>query len=156
MKVYFSAGANIHERYQLNDGQIKIGRSISNDIIINDLGCSRNHLIIHVQAGIAILENLKPMNPVFVNERIIQERTVLRSGDFISFGETEIMMLEDNEEPVIVEVEQEAYESHDTVSIDVRKALQEVMAKDMLRVSTEATTRIKQSALNDVAHLWKK
>ena len=42
------------------------------------------------------------------------------------------------------------------MNIDVRRALQEVMAKDMLRVTTEATTRIKQNALKDVEHLWSK
>ena len=106
MKVYFSKGANLHERYQLNDGEIKIGRAISNDIVVNDLTCSRKHLILHVTAGIAILENLNPMNPVFINERVVNEKTVLRSGDFVAFGETEMMMLEDNEEPVLVTEEQ--------------------------------------------------
>ena len=154
MKIYCSQGPNINERYKLNDGVINIGRSASNDIMINDLTCSRKHLVIVVEGSLVILTNEKPMNPVHINGRVMQERTALRSGDIISLGETKLLVLEDDEEPV--PENEESYEVHDTVNIDVRQALRDVMAKDMLRVSTEATTRIKQSDLVEISGLWAK
>ena len=153
MKIYCSKGVNINQRYRLNDGRVNIGRSTSNDIVIDDITCSRQHIALIIENNLAFLVNLKAMNPVCLNGRLVTAKLPLRSGDVITLGETEFTMLDDHEDPAVKD--EVAYESYDTVHIDVRKALQEVMNQDMERVSVDATTRIKQSALSEIQHLFK-
>jgi pSer/pThr/pTyr-binding forkhead associated (FHA) protein len=147
MKIYCSKGANIYDRYLLGEGLINIGRSKKNDIVLDDPTCSRQHAVILVEDGLAFLANLKPANPIFINGREVKSKTPIRPGDIVEMGETELHILEDNEEPE--HIDRKAYKSQDTVNIDVRAALREFMEKDIEKVSTEATTRIKQQNIAD-------
>jgi pSer/pThr/pTyr-binding forkhead associated (FHA) protein len=62
-----------------------IGRHNSNDLVIDNLGVSRKHAVIHRRAGKFILEDQSSVNGTFVNSQRVQEKE-LELGDEIVIG----------------------------------------------------------------------
>jgi two-component system, NtrC family, response regulator AtoC len=71
---------------------IIVGRGSEAGLVIDDAKASRAHLSIRLRAGVLFLEDLGGRNGTRVNDRVIRgESVVLRSGDRIFVGDTEIV-----------------------------------------------------------------
>jgi len=69
--------------FSLSGGELTIGRTPGNDIVIDNLGVSRRHAVIRAQGGKAFLEDLGSANGTFVRGQKI-ERYDLQDGDEIA------------------------------------------------------------------------
>ena len=66
--------------YSLSGGELKIGRSPENQIVIENSGVSRRHAMVRVKDGRIVLEDLGSANGTFVRGRKIDSH-VLQDGD---------------------------------------------------------------------------
>lgn len=74
------------ERYQIGIGQtLTIGRSESNDIVIDNLAVSANHARIESVSASFIVKDLQSTNGTFVNEKLVSAHG-LRNNDVILVG----------------------------------------------------------------------
>ncbi len=78
---------------RLEDGRtIVIGRGADADIVVDHAKASRAHASIRLRAGVLVVEDLGSRNGTRVNDRVLRgESTVLRSGDRIYVGATEVL-----------------------------------------------------------------
>ncbi len=85
-----------HARLTLADGRtipldkpvISLGRSLDNDIVIEDKRVSRQHAQIRLTQGAFCLYDLASANGTMVNGQVV-DQVVLRNGDVISLGGVE-------------------------------------------------------------------
>lgn len=75
------------------DGVVRIGRSSSNEVVLDHAGVSRRHALIQEQIGGQYqLIDLGSSNGTFVNSQPVVQATTLRNGDTIRIGSnTEIV-----------------------------------------------------------------
>jgi adenylate cyclase len=71
--------------YRLTKSEIRIGRDVQNDLVLNDPRVSRKHAIARQTADGVLLCDLQTGNGTFVNRQRITER-VLADGDLIKIG----------------------------------------------------------------------
>lgn len=85
------AGNSVGEMYQIRKEEISIGRERGSDIVITDVGISRDHArIFHERSGDLVIEDLESTNGTYVNGNAVK-RQPLRDGDRIQFGRTTIL-----------------------------------------------------------------
>ncbi len=65
---------------------ITIGRALSNDIVLDDAGLSRQHAAVTYRNGAVWIEDLQSKNGTFVNGRAVRHQTQLRPGDSLRLG----------------------------------------------------------------------
>lgn len=70
-----------------------IGRSPAADYRLSDPYVSRKHARIYVEDGSYYIEDLHPKNPILLNDRVLQKRTALHSGDEIRMGKTRLLFI---------------------------------------------------------------
>ncbi|MEO5334507.1 MAG: FHA domain-containing protein [Magnetococcus sp. YQC-5] len=71
-----------------------VGRIDENDFVLPDYAISRTQAVIHVTRGNRFrLRSLGGSNPVYVNNRPIDQETTLREGDFVGFGRFRFLLL---------------------------------------------------------------
>ena len=71
---------------------VSIGRTKENDIIFKgDSKVSRKHAKIEFSKGVFTIEDLESANGTLVNDRLIRRRTILKDGDKIMIGATEVV-----------------------------------------------------------------
>lgn len=73
-------------RQKLSPLPFTIGRQAGNHLVLRDSRASRNHARIVLENGVYYLEDLKSRNGVTVNQKKVQGRRALASGDEIEFG----------------------------------------------------------------------
>lgn len=88
-----------HGRFELGTGSLLFGRLPECDVMLEDALASRMHARISVQDTSVVIEDLHSTNGVFVNQRRVVRAAVLRHGDRILLGSTEIALLESRESP---------------------------------------------------------
>lgn len=76
--------------YDLSEGRIVIGRSVSNNIAIPDPALSRHHFEIFIEGIEAVIKDLGSTNGTMVNEKKIKS-LVLKNKDEIKAGETTLI-----------------------------------------------------------------
>lgn len=77
-------------RFEVESGEVTIGRE-STDILVEDDGeVSRNHAVVRASDDGVEVEDLGSTNGTFVNERRISEPTGLGSGDILRVGQTRL------------------------------------------------------------------
>ena len=81
-------------RFELGTGSLLLGRLPECDVMLEDSLASRMHARVSVQDTRVVIEDLHSTNGVYVNERRVVRGTVLRHGDRILIGTTEISLLE--------------------------------------------------------------
>jgi Tol biopolymer transport system component len=69
----------------------RIGRERDNDVVLLDLKSSRYHAEIYLDGGEWLLTDLDSANGTFLNNRSLSEPTILKNGDRINIGETELV-----------------------------------------------------------------
>ncbi len=79
-------------RYDLNNGEIHIGRDADNDIVLNHGTVSRYHAIIQVKEDRIRIKDLASSNGTYVKGHKINQLTEIIKGDKIRFGEPEFML----------------------------------------------------------------
>ena len=77
-------GAGIGARYLLDAAQIKLGRDMSNEIILDDITVSRSHALITKSNGYR-LKDLGSLNGSYVNAVAVKE-SVINAGDEVQIG----------------------------------------------------------------------
>jgi pSer/pThr/pTyr-binding forkhead associated (FHA) protein len=79
---------------ELNTGSLLIGRLPECEVLLQDTLVSRMHARISVQSNSVLVEDLHSTNGVYVNGQRVQHSTVLREGDRILIGTTELSLFE--------------------------------------------------------------
>ena len=77
-------GAGIGARYLLDAAQTKLGRDMSNEIILDDITVSRSHALITKSNGYR-LKDLGSLNGSYVNAVAVKE-SVINPGDEVQIG----------------------------------------------------------------------
>ena len=77
-------GAGIGARYLLDAAQTKLGRDMSNEIILDDITVSRSHALITKSNGYR-LKDLGSLNGSYVNAVAVKEN-VINAGDEVQIG----------------------------------------------------------------------
>ena len=77
-------GAGIGARYLLDAAQTKLGRDMSNEIILDDITVSRSHALITKSNGYRI-KDLGSLNGSYVNAVAVKE-SVINAGDEVQIG----------------------------------------------------------------------
>ena len=77
-------GAGIGARYLLDAAQTKLGRDMSNEIILDDITVSRSHALITKSKGYR-LKDLGSLNGSYVNAVAVKE-SVINAGDEVQIG----------------------------------------------------------------------
>ncbi|MDL2718623.1 MAG: adenylate/guanylate cyclase domain-containing protein [Acidobacteriota bacterium] len=72
-------------RFLLSGGDVSIGRSSENGIVLNDFSVSRRHALLSERAGIWTIEDLKSTNGVKVNGEFAP-KSPLKANDVLSVG----------------------------------------------------------------------
>ncbi|NBD34778.1 MAG: FHA domain-containing protein [Chloroflexi bacterium] len=81
------AGPEPGARYILPQGVTTIGRSLSNEITIDDTRISRHHLEIQRLPGDTVIEDLGSTNKTWVNDEPLTGERRLQSGDIIQLAD---------------------------------------------------------------------
>jgi hypothetical protein len=79
------------KRLAVAPGGFVIGRSRGCDLVLDDPGVSRRHVEIRLADDGWIIRDLGSTNGIFLNRSHIDSAAVLRSGDRIELGETEMV-----------------------------------------------------------------
>src|SRR6516162_3470864 len=106
------------QEFHLAEGAVSVGRDPSNRMPIRDVTISRQHCVIELQDGRAIVTDLESHNGTFVNGIPISKRP-LAHGDVVRMGQCELVFLTEDSSPSI---EPRVFYS-DTSSADIRKTV---------------------------------
>ena len=68
--------------------QFSIGRAEGNDLVINDAGISRRHVLLTFFSGVVQVTDYGSANGTFVNGRAIEGSSTLKHGDVLTLGST--------------------------------------------------------------------
>jgi parallel beta-helix repeat protein len=72
-------------------GTMRIGRTLDNEITLHDTQISRHHAAISREAGGFTLQDLGSSNGTFLNDQRVTEPRILRDGDRIRVGNTNLV-----------------------------------------------------------------
>ena len=78
--------------YSIKKPIVKVGRDVSNDLIINDKMVSRKHAIISFSGNEYFIEDLNSKNGIYINGKRIKKEKI-KKGDLIEIGEKKLMFL---------------------------------------------------------------
>jgi pSer/pThr/pTyr-binding forkhead associated (FHA) protein len=68
------------------DRECKLGRIDENDVVLVDVGVSRQHVRVYGKRGVYLVEDLGSSNGTRLNGEVIEKLEVLRDGDYIGIG----------------------------------------------------------------------
>jgi len=88
-KLVVNFGGKTVERREVDAPRTVIGRASECDLVIDNLGISRQHAEIVLEAGVPVLKDMKSNNGTYVNGKRIT-RYNLNDGDEISIGKFSI------------------------------------------------------------------
>ena len=89
LSIIITQGPQKGERYEFVQDSVLIGRSSRADLVLKDSAVSAEHCRIRLGEEAVEIEDLGSKNGTFVNQLAV-ERSVLRSGDKIQLGTTEL------------------------------------------------------------------
>lgn len=81
-------GGSIGAEFALTGSSVRIGRGDTNDIVLTDSDCSRNHAELQRQGPGYVVRDLGSRNGVYVNGQPVSQTRPLREGDTIQVGRT--------------------------------------------------------------------
>src|SRR5215472_2524561 len=106
------------QEFRLVEGSVSVGRDPSNRMPIRDVTISRQHCVIEMQNGGAVVTDLESHNGTFVNGIPVSKRA-LAHGDVLRMGQCELVYLTEDSPPSMVP---RVFYS-DTSSADIRKTV---------------------------------
>ena len=71
----------------VSSSRFTIGRGSDNDLVIDDSGLSRRHVVIEIDEGIVQVSDCGSLNGTFLNNEKVTGPTVLKDQDVISIGD---------------------------------------------------------------------
>ena len=87
-------GAKWSDVFRLVPGQsITVGRAPTNQIVLQDERCSRTHIEVFLSGGRWTLRDLDSRNGTLVGEEVVRGDRVLRPGDMIRIGRTQLVFV---------------------------------------------------------------
>ena len=86
--------SQILQEVNLGEDPVRIGRTEDNEIVLDNLGISRNHARIYKKDNKFVLEDLGSCNGIFINSELISESQELENKDIISIGKYHLVYLE--------------------------------------------------------------
>jgi hypothetical protein len=89
-------GAGEGEEFSFEGGEVRLGRTADNDVVIKDPSSSRSHCRIFEKGGLRYVEDLKSANGTIVNDEPLSTPHALSSGDRITVGDV-VMVYETDE-----------------------------------------------------------
>lgn len=75
-------------------GDVTVGRSSKNTIVIKDKFVSNRHMKIHEEDGSYFIEDLDSQNGTFLNGQLIEDIIELKNGDTIGVGFIQFIFVE--------------------------------------------------------------
>lgn len=75
--------------------RLGVGRANTNDIVIRDDGCSRNHAEVYWAGEAWMIQDLGSLNGTRVNEKKLEKPATLTTQDVIRIGQTEYVFFDD-------------------------------------------------------------
>lgn len=97
---------NENYQHKMDKPNIKLGRALDNDIILNDFSVSRHHAEIIFEGDQFVIYDLKSRNGTRVNQRLTS-RAVLKDGDEILLGTFKAQFRKTSDERVILSEKEE-------------------------------------------------
>ncbi len=96
MNLYLNInkGKGITEDHFLSKPTTYIGRTVDNDIVINDKNVSKKHAKIIFTKDILEIHDLGSTNGIFINNTRIKDKSLLSPGDHVRFGQTSASLIE--------------------------------------------------------------
>jgi len=90
-------------RFEVESGEVTIGRERSDVLLDDDGEVSRNHAVVRQSSEGLEVQDLGSTNGTFVNEQKISEPTKLSSGDIVRVGQTrfDVEIQEDSNKTVV-------------------------------------------------------
>ncbi len=128
-------GQDIQE-FVLDKKDIKIGRTPTNDISIDNLAISSHHATVHSTSDGAVLEDMKSTNGTFVNDLKVT-RHDLKDGDIIGIGKHQILFF--NNSAFSAAGSDDQSEATVMMSADFQQQLQQELSKS--KTAKRTTTR---------------
>ena len=97
-KLIVSIDGVVIKEAELTQERTTLGRRPYNDIVIDNLAVSGEHVVVHLQgaSGAVEVEDLGSTNGTYVNGKAIQ-RQALRNGDTIEIGKYKVRFLSDED-----------------------------------------------------------
>ncbi len=91
------------EEFLLEKEEIFIGREISNDVVLHGEGVSRRHArVVLNDKGDYFIEDLDSTKGIFLNDRQVKNKQIIKTGDRIRFGENSILGVFLEEYPAMI------------------------------------------------------
>lgn len=90
---------NKHQSVWLVEPGVKVGRSASNDLILDHSAIAGLQFVIGVRADRLILHNRAPQTPITLNGRTAPERCLVKESDVIGVGGIELEVVDPKKEP---------------------------------------------------------
>jgi pSer/pThr/pTyr-binding forkhead associated (FHA) protein len=81
--------------FPLDKNEVTIGRSLDNQLVINDLGVSRTHAKLQARGGRFMIRDQNSTSGTYVNGQRVRRKT-LDSGDIISLAGIPMLYVEDS------------------------------------------------------------
>lgn len=85
-------GAEVGERFYLDQPRFTIGRDPGSDIFLNDVTVSREHAVLDVSADGVSVTDTGSLNGTYVND-VRVDKAHLRSGDALQVGRFQMVFL---------------------------------------------------------------
>ena len=95
IRLVVEAGPEAGQEFRLRRGVVTLGRSLDNSIVLSDTKVSRWHAEIRWQSGVFVIRDLGSQNGTFVNDLRLTDPQVLRPGDRVRLGDTDLIVQEE-------------------------------------------------------------
>ncbi|MEW5739279.1 MAG: FHA domain-containing protein, partial [Myxococcota bacterium] len=92
-------GAGEGEEFSFEGGDVRLGRTADNDVVIKDPSSSRSHCRIFEKGGARFVEDMKSANGTEVNGQPLTKPHQLTSGDRIGIGDVVLEYETDEVDP---------------------------------------------------------
>lgn len=79
-------GDDAPEDLSFDGGEVRLGRTADNDVVIRDPSSSRSHARVYEEEGLVFVEDLKSANGTTLNDRPLKAPVQLEAGDLIAIG----------------------------------------------------------------------
>lgn len=119
------------KEFEVAEDPINIGRDQVNDIVIDNIGISRNHAKIELQGKKYVLTDLNSTNGTFVNKKKIKQ-TILKDKDEIIIGKHMIFFISEEDQPK----EKSNFENFESTVILNTAQQRELLAKQQKKSRT--------------------